>query len=193
MRKTPRTLGILAIIFGSLIGLWSLIQLGLTSVSGSLMGNMAATGGLPHQPGQPDPAVFMAKMQEMMKQLAPYTYGLLTGRFLFSVALVVIGVGLYKQRRWGRSGAIAWGGLALLFLVAEISINVGIIQPRTTALVQQMFAGLPNADQMAPMMNMMKSMQGGATVFLSLLFYAPFPIVMLALNGRRSAAADFVD
>src|SRR5207245_750181 len=123
--------------------------LGLTSVSGSLMGNMATTRGLPHQPGQPDPALLMSKMRDLMAQLAPYTYGLLTGRFLFSVALLIIGLGLYKQRRWGRSGAIAWGALALLFLVAEISINVGIIQPRTTALVQQLFAGMPNADQMA--------------------------------------------
>jgi hypothetical protein len=157
------------------------------------MSSMATAGNMPHQPGQPDPAVMMAKMQAVMAQLAPYTYAIALGRFFLSVALVIIGFGLYKQRRWGRSGAIAWGGLALLFLVVELSINAGIIQPRTTAVVQQMFAGLPNADQMTPMMNAMKSMQSGVSVFFGLVFWAPFPIVMLALNARRSAAADFID
>jgi hypothetical protein len=193
MRKTPRTLGILSIIFGSLIALWSLISLALNSLGNAVMGNMAAAGNLPHQPGQPDPTVFMAKMQEVMAQMAPYIYGLTLGRFVMSVALIIVGFGLYKQRRWGRSGAIAWGALALLFIVVELSISIGIVQPRTTAVMQQVFAGLPNGDQMAPMMNAMKGMQGGMTVFFNLLFYAPFPIVLLVLNGRRSAAADFVD
>jgi hypothetical protein len=192
MRKTPRTLGILSIIFGSLVAIWSLFSMAVNSVSGSFMNSMAAAG-MPHAPGQPDLTEMMTKMQALAAQLAPYTYGLLVGRLIFSVALVIIGVGLYKQKRWSRTGAIAWGALALLFMVADLSINVGIVQPRTRAVVEQAFAGMPNADQMAPVMNMMKGMQGGVTVFLGLLLNAPFPIVLLALNGRRSAAADFVD
>jgi hypothetical protein len=193
MRKTPRTLGILSIIFGSLIAVWSVISLGAASLGNSFMASMAASGSLPHKPGQPDPAQFMAHMQTLMKSLAPYTYGLLTGRLLFSIALAVIGYGLYKQQRWGRSGAIGWGALALLFLVAELTINVGIIQPRTMAMMQEMFAGLPNGNQVNPMMNAMKGMQGGMTVLFTLIIYAPFPIILLALCGRRSAAAYFTD
>jgi hypothetical protein len=190
MRKTPRTLGILSIIFGSLIAVWSLISVALAGMSNSMMGAMSA---LPRAPGQPDPALMMSKMQEVMTQIAPYTYGLLAGKLVFSIALVIVGYGLYKQQRWGRSGAIGWGVLALLFLVVEIVVNVGVIQPKTMAMMQQVFADMPNGAQVNPMMNAMKGMQGGMTVFFSLLFYAPFPIVLLILNGRRSAAADFVD
>lgn len=193
MRKTPQTLGVLSMIFGSLIAVWSVITLGLSSFSSAMMGNFAAMGNLPRRPGQPDPQQLMANMKTMMAQIAPYTYSLILGRLLLSIALIIIGYALYKRQSRGRSAAIVWSVLALVFVGIEIAINVGIIQPRTMAMVQQMLADMPNGQAGNAMVGAMKGVQGAMTVIFSLVFYAPYPVVLLALCGRRSAAADFTD
>lgn len=196
MRKTPVTLGVLSIIFGGLVALWSAFGLVVnsTDVGSSMMSGMGQLmASAPRRPGQPDPSVMMQKMAEVVKEVKPYTTAMTGGKFLFSVALVVIGIGLYKRQRWARSGAIAWGGLALLFLVAEIMVNVGIVQPKMNAAMQQMFAEMPNGEMAAGMMKAMGGAQSGIAVVGGLLFWAPYPIVLLALNVRRSAAGDFID
>src|SRR5690348_6952329 len=117
MRKTPVTLGVLAIVFGSLVALYSGFNLVIQGFSGSFMsslGQFAASA--PRKPGQPDPSIMFAKLGEAVKSVAPYTTSLLAGKVLFSIALIAIGYGLYKRRRWARSGAIGWSALALVFL-----------------------------------------------------------------------------
>ena len=118
---------------------------------------------------------------------------LLAGKVVFSIALIIIGYGLYKRLRWSRSGAIAWGALALLFLAAELVVTIGVVQPRMNAAMQEVFRTVPNASPGAAMMQAMQGSQGAITVVVNLLLYAPFPILLLILCGRRSAAGDFVD
>jgi hypothetical protein len=193
MRETPRTLGVLSMIFGSMIAIWSLAGVALAGFSGTVVNHIAAVGALAQKPGQPDMVQLTARLQPLMAQLAPYTYGLLLARTLFSVALILVGFGLYQRRRWARSGALGWATLALVWLAVDLTINVGIIQPRSMAMVQQVLAELPNSAELLSRMAAMTGKQAGVVIFLHLLVYAPFPMVLLALNGRRSAAADFVD
>lgn len=194
MRRTPVTLGILSMVFGGLIAVASGVGLLFSGLSSSLFGNLAAlTKATPQQPGQPDPTVVFGRMSALMHQLAPYTNALTAGKLLFSVALIVIGWGLYKRMRWSRSGAIAWSALALIFLAVEIVVRVGIIQPRTAALMKEIMATTPNAAAGAAVMQAIGSSQTLITVLTNVVLYAPFPIVLLILCGRRSAAADFVD
>jgi hypothetical protein len=129
----------------------------------------------------------------VVQQVKPYTTALMGGKLLLSVALIIIGVGLYKRQRWARSGAIGWAALALLFLAGEIMVNVGIIQPRMNAAMQEMFASSASGAPAAAIMKAMGGAQSGIAIAGGLLFWAPFPIILLALCGRRSAAADFVD
>jgi hypothetical protein len=195
MRKTPLTLGVLCIVFGGVTALWKGFGLFLNSMSGStLKGFGALMAAAPRRPGQPDPAVLMAKSQEMVKQLAPYTNALLAVMLLFSIALIVIGVGLYKRQSWARSAAIGWSVLGLFYVLAEIVVQLTIIQPRTREMMKEMFASIPDgAAAGAAMMQAVGSAQGAIVVVTALLFWTPFPIVLLILCGRRSAAADFVD
>jgi hypothetical protein len=194
MRKTPVTLGVLSMIFGGLIAAYSGFNLVFQSFSGSFMSSMGQlAASAPRRPGQPDPAVMFAKLGEAAKSIAPYTMALMAGKLLFSLALIAIGYGLYKRIRWGRSGAIGWGALALLFLVAELMVTVGVIQPRMNAAMQEVFHSMPNGDPGAAMMHAMQGSQGVITVVVNLILYAPFPILLLILCGRRSAAGDFVD
>lgn len=194
MRKTPVTLGILSMIFGGLVALWSGLSLVLASFSGTLMRSMGQmTANAPRRPGQPDPAVLFAKIGEVTKSMAVYTNSIAAGKVLFSIALIAIGYGLYKRMRWSRSGAIAWSALALLFLAAELIITIGVIQPRFNGAMQEAFGALPPGDPGAAMMQAMQGSQSAITIVTNLVLYSPFPILLLILCGRRSAAADFVD
>ncbi|HEX8951212.1 MAG TPA: hypothetical protein VF997_10545 [Polyangia bacterium] len=194
MRKTPVTLGVLSMVFGGLVALYSGFNLLFQSFSGSFMSSMGQlVASAPRKPGQPDPSVMFAKLGEAVKSIAPYTTALLAGKVLFSIALIVIGYGLYKRMRWSRSGAIGWGALALVFLAAELMVTIGVIQPHMNAAMQEVFRSMPNGDPGAAMMQAMQGSQGAITVVMNLVLYAPFPILLLVLCGRRSAAADFVD
>jgi hypothetical protein len=189
MRKTPTTLGVLSMVFGGLVALYSLVGLAFSTLGASFMNDLAShSKSLPAKPGQPDPTVMFSHMQELNRQLAPYTDALALSKVVFSLALVIIGWGLYKRRRWGRSGAIAWGALALVELAAEAIVRLGYIQPRVEAAMTAAMASLPN-----PAAAQMMSTIGATGIVLGVFFYAPFPLVLLALCGRRSAAADFVD
>jgi hypothetical protein len=194
MRKTPVTLGILSMIFGGLVALYSGFNLVFQSFSGSFMssmGQMAANA--PRRPGQPDPSLMFSKLGEVMKSVMPYTTALMAGKVLFSIALIVIGYGMYKRMRWARTGALGWSALALLFLVAELMVTIGIIQPRINGAMQEVFQAMPHGDPGAAMMQAMQGSQSAITVVVNLVLYAPFPILLLILCGRRSATADFVD
>ncbi|HXU74359.1 MAG TPA: hypothetical protein VN947_33930 [Polyangia bacterium] len=194
MRKTPVTLGILSMIFGGLVALWSSLSLVLASFSGTLMRSMGQlTANAPRRPGQPDPSVLFAKIGEVTKSMAIYTNSIAAGKVLFSIALIAIGYGLYKRLRWSRNGAIGWSVLALLFLAAELIITIGIIQPRLNGAMQEVFHSMPHGDPGAAMMQAMQGSQSAITIVTNLVLYSPFPILLLILCGRRSAAADFVD
>jgi hypothetical protein len=189
MRKTPTTLGVLSMVFGSLCLLYSLVGLAFATLGASFMSSLAAQAKtMPARAGQPDPSLMFNRLQELTKELAPYNDALLLGKIVFSAALIVIGYGLYKRRRWGRSGALAWSGLGLLYLAAEAIVRTGFIQPRVEAVMKEMMANAPNLGGAG----MMPAI-GATTTVLAVLFYAPYPLVLLALCGRRSAAADFVD
>jgi hypothetical protein len=194
MRKTPVTLGILSMIFGGLVALYSGFNLVFSSFSGSLMSGMGQMmANAPRKPGEPDPTVLFAKLGEVMKSVQPYTQALMGGKVVFSIALIIIGYGLYKRMRWSRNGALAWSGLALVFLVGELLVTIGVIQPRVNAAMQDVFRMMPNGDPGAAMMQAMQGSQSAITVVTNLVLYAPFPILLLILCGRRSAAGDFVD
>jgi hypothetical protein len=193
MRKTPVTLGVLAIIFGAVVALGDGGRLALTAMSDSLNKKFgAALTSAPRAPGQPDPTVAMERGQALAKQLAPYTMSLMAAMVVFSLVLILIGVGLSKRRSAARSAALGWSVLALVYLVADAIVHFTIILPRTRAMMTEMFASMPNGDKVAPMMQAVGGAQSGVVV-LTNLFMAAFPIVLLILLGRRSAAADFVD
>jgi hypothetical protein len=194
MRKTPVTLGILSMIFGGLIALYAVFNLVFSTFSGSLMSGMGQMmQNAPRRPGEPDPTVLFGKLGDVMKSVMPYTTAIMAGKLLFSLALIAIGYGLYNRMRWSRNGAIGWSVLALLFLAAELIVTIGIIQPRVNGAMQEVFRSMPHGDPGAAMMQAMQGSQSAITIVTNLVLYSPFPILLLILCGRRSAAADFVD
>ncbi len=193
MRKTPVTLGVLAIVFGSVLALVDLLRLLAAAVAGSLNKTLgAAMANAPRQPGAPDPTLVMQQAEAIRKAVAPYAMSLLATMVLFSVVLIVVGVGLYKRRTWARSAALGWSALGLLYLAVDVVVHLSIILPKTQAATRELVASLPDADKVGPMMQAMGGAQTGVVV-LTALGLAVFPVLLLILLGRRSAAADFVD
>jgi hypothetical protein len=193
MRKTPVTLGVLAIVFGSAVALLDGVRLLIASAAGAINKSFgAAMVNAPRQPGAPDPSVMIAKSEAIQRQLMPYTMSLMAAMVIFSVALIIIGVGLYKRRTWARSGALGWSVLGLLYLAADLLVHFSVILPRTQQLMREMFESMPNADKMGGMAQAMSGAQSGFVVIAAVVL-AVFPVLLLALLGRRSAAADFVD
>ena len=188
MRKTPITLGILSIVFGSLLALSSVFALIASLGSSLIFGQLGVlVKSLPQKPGHPDAGLILARQAELLRQLAPYNDALSGGKLALSIALIVIGCGMYRRRRWSRTGALGWSVLALLFAAIESIVKVSIIVPRSAALMQDMIAANP----MMP--HDVQSFASIWSVLMTLLFYAPFPLVLLALCGRRSASNDFTE
>jgi multisubunit Na+/H+ antiporter MnhG subunit len=182
MRRTPVILGTLSITFGSLTAAWSLFGFFV----GSMFGKMTElTRSLPNHAGQAD--AHLEAAAEVMRAQDFYMRVNAAVFLVMSAALVVIGVGLYRRRPWARRAAIGWAVVGLLVLVAHTIVSFAYVQPHALEVQHAVYAahGLPDPPQLP-------SGAQGAAVVLSQLFYVPFPIVLLALLGRRSASGDFV-
>lgn len=188
MRRTPVTLGVLSMIFGSLVAFFSLVQLGLSAAGPMLTEKVQQLQEARHDPKAQALKPMLDKEQQTLRELRPYNDGLVGGKLLLSVVLIAVGAGMYKRRRWSRSGALTWSALALLFLVGELLVRITIIQPRTKAIVAEMMAQAPN-----PALRALPDAQGAIAIILLLALFAPYPLVLLALCGRSSAAGDFTD
>jgi hypothetical protein len=190
MRRTPVVLGVLSMVFGGLVAAYSAFGLATQSMVkswSSAFGKMAAMG--PPRPGQPDPAKMMEAMGPMLDQLKPYTLSISGGMLLFSLALIGVGWGLYKRQAWSRPASMLWGAAALAFIPFQIWVQTSIIQPRMREIMIQAFSDA----QMPPgIIESAFGMQSGITVVFTVLFYAPFPVVLLILMGRSSARNDLL-
>jgi hypothetical protein len=191
MRKTPVVLGVLSMVFAGLQGLLSLVGLLSQPFSKQMMGSFGkAFSGLPKQEGQPDMGQVFERLGKLTEELKVYTYLTNFAMVAFSIALFIVGWLLYKRRMQARRLSVAWAIGALAYLPVQLYIQVKIIQPRTVEITQQMLEGMPNAS--SSFMQSFGAVQGVLTVVFYLLFYTPFPILLLWLMGRESAKNDLV-
>lgn len=191
MRKTPVVLGVLAMVFGGLQTLLSGLGVLSQPFSKELMGGFGkAFSGLPKREGQPDMGQVFDRLAKLTDELKVYTYLANLLMVAFSIALIIVGWMLYKRRMQARSLSVTWAIAALLSLPVQLYIHVMIIQPRTLEVTRQMFEGMPKAS--SSFMGAFAGVQGAATVIFYIVFYSPFPILLLWLMGRESAKNDLV-
>jgi hypothetical protein len=183
MRKTPVVLGVLSMVFGGLVIVWSGFSMLSQRWSRDVMQDMK----LPHRAGQPDPALLMKRMAEETDKLAPILYTESGGMIALSLVLIVVGIGLYRRQGWARRAALIWAAAAIAFLPVRIYLQTSIVLPRIQAATHEVWStsGLPST-----MMDSISSMQGVMTSVGLIVFYAPFPIILLLLMGRSSAKND---
>jgi hypothetical protein len=189
MDRTPRMLGIIAICLGGLTSLTSLFGLVAHAFMKSALGSMGQFfDKLPRRPGQPSMGDMMEKTSEVMDAVRPYQIAQSGGMLLLSLLLVAIGIGMVKRQAWSRSSAQVWAVAALAFIPVMVWIQAFVIQPRTQEAV---YSTMPMDQRVAPVMKGMQSFQAAATGAGTVTFYAPFPIVLLALVGRQKSRAWF--
>ena len=189
MRKTPVVMGVLAIVFGSIQLLVSGASLVSAPFSKEMTAHMGkAFSGLPRGEGEPDIAPMFDRIAKLTEELKLYTY--LTGFAMLALAitLIIVGYMLYKRRAQARQFTIAWAAAALAYLPVQIWVHVKVILPRTQAITEQMLKGMDSAA--SGFMQSFAGVQSIGTVIFYVVFYAPFPILLLWLIGRQSAKND---
>jgi hypothetical protein len=180
-----RTMGILGIVFGSLMALYDLVQL----VSGSGTFKPWGASGL-----DPNLKPLMEQQQQLTRELAPYTMTISGLMFLMSVALILIGVGLYKHRELARRGAMIWSVMAFVVLGLRAWLFSTKIWPKLGPFMDAIFSQVMaqaktqgNAPQLDP--SMMSSVMGRtalAVEYGSLGVLAIFPALLLILVSLSS-------
>ncbi|MCU1281187.1 MAG: hypothetical protein JWM53_4733 [bacterium] len=182
MRKTPVVLGVLSIIFGSVTAVLSL----LTLFIGPFFSKLSQfTANLPGQ----------SEAQRAQMEAADASFAALAGYMkvssaaflIMSVALVIVGVGLYRRRAWARRAAVAWSLAGIVMVVVNFVFSVAWMQPHQREVQHAIYA----AHGVTPPFELGAGSQT-ALVFFSTLMYCAFPTVLLALVGRRSAVNDFL-
>jgi hypothetical protein len=134
VRRTPLVLGALAIVFGAL-------------TAGLMLFALFAAA--------PSPEISAEQRFYQVASTATFS--------AMAIALVVIGVGLARRRRWSRVAGIAWAIVALAVVEFEFYV----------------FGRLGGSTRTAGM-------------YVTLFAEAIFPLTMLVLLARPSAKDDFV-
>jgi hypothetical protein len=187
MRKTPVVLGVLSIVFGALTALWHAFSMVSQRYVRDFSSQLAAMG--PHRPGAPDPTEMMAKISEAQAQLAPVLYTISGGMVALSLVLIAVGLGLYRRQPWSRPASMIWAFAALAFIPVQDYLQIAIIQPK---MMEAMMATMSSSGLSSGVASSMMGMQKGIVVIFSVIFYTPFPVLLLILMGRSSARNDLV-
>ena len=163
---SPKTLGVLSIVFGSLVALFS------------LFGAIVNRGG-----GFKPQGISTGAWQRYLDEIATAAIAMSTLLAAMSIALIVIGVGQRGYKRWAGKASVVWALAALAFLAVQAVVNFAVMIPA----MERVFADLPSAA--------VRSTATGAVkigVFVSLAFYLPYPIILL-VTFRKPATVAAMD
>jgi hypothetical protein len=164
----PKVLGVLSIIFGSLITLSSLV--------GILFADAFRPKG-----------IFVGEHVERAFAdfyAATHTVSMLQGAvfLILSIALIVIGTGQLGYKAWARRASVTWSVIAFVVLAGAFFVYLLVTGPATARMMDTMrqdMGGVPN----------MGGFIGGAASVLMLVFYAPYPIILLVSATRPATIA----
>lgn len=165
--KAPKVLGILSIVFGGVVVLLTLVGL---SMSGA--GSMRSLG-----------LQTVEAFERYAAAIEPSASILMITMILMSVALIAIGIGQVGYRRWARSASIVWSAVGLVVLAALVVQHYVVVVPAFDTHVLGAFSDDPQVAQF--MSGATKS--GG---ILSLVMYAPYPIILMMIMRRPGVVAS---
>ena len=173
--KIPQVMGILSIVFGSLVGLYSLFGLFSTEL---MMG----------MPSGPEAEEFDDIFGDFMEQAR--VPQLITGVLMvgMSAALIAIGIGQVKYRRWAAQASVLWGVAALVVLVIIGVLQVTMLGPAFQAFFDEITAADPEAPSLAGFGSV-----AGAFSLISLAIYLPYPILMIVFFRKRPVVEAMVN
>jgi hypothetical protein len=180
----PKVFGVLSIIFSSIVLLGSTLGLLGTLATSALegMGNMV------------NDADKAAEVKLMVAPLARVYQGLGLESlilFLMSVLLLAIGIGQLRYRAWARRWSVYWAVAGLACVVLLVAISMLIVSPAYADLLD----GLsrikpPNGEAPMPQMGALSGFVGGVFAIMAVIFYTPYPALMLLFFTREHVRAS---
>jgi len=173
--KAIKVFGILNVIFGGLGLLGTCIGLGAI---------LAITSGLlPAPEGQSNPA-FVTQDEDAFL----YFYNITSAAFalLFTIVLLVSGIGLLQHKKWGRNAGLAWVAYSVLATIIASVVTWTHIYPYQLEM-------LPTNEAMANVPNM-EAILLGSMIFGNVLSvgYLIYP-VLFAIFGSKQSFKDALD
>jgi len=108
-----------------------------------------------------------------------------------SLALLVIGFGQLRFRRWARRWSVIWGWAALGSLVVMLALTFLIVHPASERMAEAMSKAAPTGSlnhhfyaTVAPLIS------GWLTAAMTIASYAPYPILLIKIfSGPRVKAS----
>jgi hypothetical protein len=183
----PLVFGILSIIFAS-IGLLGGLANGCSAFSGQGMGG---AGGLAGERGG-------AAMSEMFAAMDALYLGIgLQGLvlLLFSPALLAIGIGQVRYRRWARAWSVRWGAAALAGLVFLVLVALLVIGPAYQRFFDVLRQRMGAGGVAAPLLyeDGIGSMFASQSISWLVLCYAPYPVLLLVFFSRTDVKQSMTE
>jgi hypothetical protein len=112
--------------------------------------------------------------------------------FLMSGLLLAIGIGQLRYRAWAQRWSVYWGAAGLVCVAAMVAISLLIISPAYA----QFFEGLSHmkpqgeGQPQVPSMGPLAGIFGGTFAVMCVIFYAPYPALMLMFFTRDRVRAS---
>jgi|GEM_PF-1653216 hypothetical protein len=176
--SAPKVFGVLSIVFSSITLLTSLFSSclglfggGMTSLSGTIPGSGADAG----------------RVKEMMEFMGTIYTAMGAQGVVFlvmSAILLVVGIGQLRYRRWAAQGSVYWSILALLVLVGVVILSYAVIGPAYEKMFEVISKGGASGALPTELTSKLSGWIGGSTGIASVIFYAPYPILMLIFFSR---------
>jgi hypothetical protein len=178
----PKVFGVLSIVFASMTIFSSLLggcSLGLTRGGGKAAMGAAFAGMAGSQSSMAE--AYQRYYQETFVASAAQVALLLA----LSILLLFVGIGQLRYRRWARAGSQAWGAAGLLAVGAMQLLAYVVFRPASQKLMADLVHGMRVGSSEAAIMGWMSSLMGGGAMSgMMLIFYLPYPLLLLIYFSR---------
>ena len=181
----PKVFGILSIIFASIVLLSSALGL-LATAASSAVKNMGSM--VPDADKAAEVAAVMGPMAKVYQGI-----GLLSLiMFVMSALLLAIGIGQVRYRAWAQRWSVYWGGAGLVCVVLMVAISMLIVSPAYAEMFDSLSRLKPAGGEAAVGASMggLGSIFGGTFAIMTVVFYAPYPALMLLFFTRDHVRAS---
>ncbi|MGH2687624.1 MAG: hypothetical protein ACRDKW_02285 [Actinomycetota bacterium] len=170
--KAPKVLGILSIVFGGIVALFTLFNV----VGGASpdLGSMGDMGGF-------DSTVIVEAEQQFVEdtRMTSLVSGLLN--LVMATSLIFIGIGQFKYKKWAAPASVKWGIVALLVLAVDAVIQFTVTLPAMEDLFARLMAAEPDLPDLRGILK--------AASVVPLLLNLPYPIILIAIFRKPRVVA----
>ena len=180
----PKVFGVLSIIFASIVLLFSTLGL----LAGAATGAAGAGATLPSSSDADKLAA-----QAGVKVLEGFAVQSLI-LFVMSALLLAIGIGQLRYRVWARRWSVYWAGAALACVAVLVAISLLIISPAYAELFDSASQQIkPGAEALGGSMGSLSAVLGGTFAVMCIIFYTPYPAMMLLFFTRAHVRASMTE